>query len=212
VLAALETDLAGRIDFILGLGGYYDTAAVVRYFTTGKFRVSNERDWRELAPNRYGKWLFVRANADRLPPGPDRSTLAALAARKLADAEADIADLAANLGKEGRAVLDVIDNRVPERVAALLAALPAAIRADMAGLDLSKRDLAGLKARLILIHGRDDRIVPFSASQALVAAMPAGQAELFLLDSLMHAELSPGGAMDAITLWRAVRRLLAERG
>ena len=45
----------------------------------------------------------------------------------------------------------------------------------MAALDLSRADLSRLGARLILLHGRDDAIIPFTQSLALAAAAPAAR-------------------------------------
>ncbi|MEE8623188.1 MAG: alpha/beta hydrolase, partial [Alphaproteobacteria bacterium] len=80
---------------------------------------------------------------------------------------------------------------------------------DMAALDLKKQDFSKLAARLILVHGRDDAIIPYSESEALAAVAP--RADLYVVDSLAHVDLGLGGLVDTIVLWRAVYRLLAER-
>ncbi len=184
---------------------------MLTFFTTGYYREAPRRPWRRGAPNAYGKWLLVQANAARLADPADRRGLAAIAGRKLADPAADIADLRPTLDAEGRAVMALLDNTDPERVPALVEALPASIRADLRALDLARRDLSKLRFELILVHGRDDPIIPASESRALAAAAPAGQASLHIVDSLGHVELGPGGLLDGIGLWRAVYRLLAER-
>jgi pimeloyl-ACP methyl ester carboxylesterase len=211
VLAALEPDLAPRIDVVAAIGGYYDTRAVVTFFTTGYFREGRDAPWRHRAPNAYGKWVFVLANAERIADPRDRSSLHAMARRKLADLNADIEDLGAGLGPEGRAVVDLLSNTEPDRVPSLIDALPTAVRDDLEGLSLESRDLGRLQARLILIHGRDDAIIPYSESVALSRAVPAERCHLALLDSLAHADLGPGGLMDGVRLWRAAYVLMRQR-
>lgn len=211
VLAALEPDLAPRIDVIVAIGGYYDTTSVVTFFTTGYYRETAAEPWRRGVPNAYGKWVFVLANAERLDDARDRVALAAMARRKLADLNADIGDLTAGLGPEGRAVVDLLANRDPERVPGLIAALPPAVRADLAGLSLAGRDLGALRADFILIHGRDDAIIPYTETEALARALPAAQAHVALLDSLAHADLGPGGLADGFRLWRAAYALMRAR-
>lgn len=211
VIAANRADLRTRVDFLLGVGGYYDTGAVVTFFTTGYFRESPEEAWRYLAPNAYGKWVFVRANAERLAEADDRRLMAAVAGRRLADPSAGIADLVAGLGPEGKAVLALLDNRDPERVPALLAALPPAIREELAALDLARRDLGGDGPALLLVHGRDDAIIPYSESLALAAAAGPERARVYLLDGLDHADLAPRSWRDRLTLVRLAYRLLALR-
>ena len=134
-----------------------------------------------------------------------------MADRKMRRLDADIDDLVAELGPEGLSVYALLINQDPERVPALMASLPQRIVENMRGLDLKPRDLTDLEVPLLLIHGRDDPIIPFSESSALAAALPEGQADLYLVDNLAHVELGPAGLGDALTLWRAAYRLLTER-
>jgi pimeloyl-ACP methyl ester carboxylesterase len=155
--------------------------------------------------------VFVRANAARVADPRDRTTLAAIAERKLADLDWRIDDLVATLGPEGKAILALLDNRDPDAVPALVEALPEAVRSDIEALDLRRRDLSPLAARLILVHGRDDPIIPYTESLALAAAAPPGLAHLYVFDGLAHVKLSLGDLDDILALWRAVYRLLDER-
>lgn len=213
VLATLEPGLAGEVDFLVAVGGYHDLTATVTFFTTGWHRDASGA-WRHRAPNAYGKWAFVQANAARLSDPGDRSSLSAMARRRLQDLSAPIEDLAAGLGPEGRSVHALVTNADPERVAALIAALPEPIRADMAALDLAGQDLSGAPPDALLIHGRDDTIIPASESVALAAALP-GAPELVLLDDLAHADLAAGRDAgtggDFFRLWRASAWVLAAR-
>jgi pimeloyl-ACP methyl ester carboxylesterase len=210
ILATLRPDTAPQVRFLVAIGGYYDLEAVVTFFTTGYFRTGPDQPWREGSPNAYGKWVFVAANAQRLDDPDDREALAAMAERKLNDLDADVADLEAGLGPQGRAVTALLGNRDPDHVSALIGNLPEAVRSDLAALDLSRRDLSRLDARLLLVHGRDDPIIPSSESEALAAAAPDGTT-LYVVDSLGHVDLDPTGLVDGLRLWRAVYALLAER-
>ncbi len=210
LLAVLGEHAAHRPDFVVTVGAYYDLEAVVGFFTTGYFRAAASAEWQYLQPNAYGKWAFVLGNADRLPAPAERSALAAIARRKLTDPEAAIDDLTAGLGPGGSALLALLANREPEAVPALIAALPENIRADLAALTLKGRDWKALETRLLLIHGRDDAIIPFTESQALAQAAGAG-AELYLPDHLAHVNFGPTGPADALTLWRAAYALLEAR-
>ena len=127
----------------------------------------------------------------------------------MADLGADVTDLGARLGPEGRAVDALLANRDPQRVPALIGALPEPIRAEMAALDLKQRDLSRLQAKLYLLHGRDDAIIPYTESVALAAAVP--DAELYLLDGLAHVDLGPAGVGDTLALLKLAYDLLTER-
>jgi pimeloyl-ACP methyl ester carboxylesterase len=87
--------------------------------------------------------------------------------------------------------------RVPE----LIAQLPPAIREQIAALDLSRRDLSELDGQLILLHGRDDPMIPANQSEALAEALPDDQVELFIVDGLMHVHVQPdlGDAIERLS-------------
>lgn len=211
LLAALRDDTRHLVCFVVTIGGYYDMTALVTFLTTGADRDPSSGRWRRGRVNRFGKWLFLRNNVELVSDLDDRARLAVMAERKLADPDAPIDDLTGGLGAEGRAIHALLSNRDPARVPGLIAGLPEAVRRDMAALDLKTRDLSRLAAPLILVHGRDDQVIPASESQALAAAAPAGLAELYLIDSLAHVDLGPGDLLDVVTLWRAVYRVLEAR-
>ena len=211
LLAALEPDAAPGLGFLLLVGGYRDMTALVTFFTTGFYRTDPTAPWQAGKPAPYAKWAFAKANAGLLTEQRDQVLLTAMADRRRAEPAADLADLAGRLGPEGRAVHALLENRDPERVPALIAALPPAITDDLAGLDLAARDLSTLEAEVILIHGRDDPVIPFTESQSLAAAIGPAQADLHLVDNLAHVELGPAGLGDALSLLQAAYDLLALR-
>ena len=211
LLAALHPTTGARIRFALIIGGYFDTEAMITFATTGYFRRGPDGPWQYREPNAYGKWLFVQDNAPRLSDPADQTALAEIALRKLEHPHADIADLRNGLRHEGRAVMALLDNRDPDRVHALIQNLPAAIRAELEALDLKRQDLSRLPFDLLLVHGRDDPIIPSTESAALAAAGTNDQTSLYIVDSLAHVELGPAGLIDGIKLLRAVYRVLTLR-
>ncbi len=219
LLAALEPDLRDQVRFILGVGGYHDLPRTVGYFTTGRFE--HDQRWHDLEPNPYGTLVLANSSLPYLS-APDRAILERMMALRLQDRTAAIAPLAPGLGPPGAAVYTLLTNTEPDRVAQLWAALPPQLGADLAALSLHDKDLSGLQARLILLHGKNDNLIPYPQSIALAAAVPAGQARLFLINRLLgHVDLSLGHLLswqflsrelpDAWRLWRAVDALLAER-
>ncbi len=141
----------------------------------------------------------------------DRRLLQEMAERKLHDLRADISDLVAGLSPEGRSVYALLENRDPAEVERLISVLPQRVRAEIRALDLKNLDFSDVSAKILLIHGRDDEIIPYSESLALAAAAGEDKAELFLVDNLAHVDLGPGSLDDQLTLWRAAYRLLEER-
>ncbi|WP_049753484.1 alpha/beta fold hydrolase [Alkalilimnicola ehrlichii MLHE-1] len=208
VLAALEEDGRPHIGWIVGVGGYYDLVETLTYVTTGYFTEDGER--RYQIPRVEGRWVVLLTQLDRVPDADDRRLLDRIARERLADPEAETGPLAERLSPPGRAVYALLTNRDPDRVPDLLAALPDGVRDEIKALNLANRDLSRLQAYLLLVHGRDDDVIPWTQSQALKQAAPRGQAELRLVTGLTHVDVDPG-VVGAWRLLRAVNRLLLLR-
>jgi pimeloyl-ACP methyl ester carboxylesterase len=208
LLAASQTSAGRHVGFIVAIGGYYDVEAAIAFVTTGYYRAP-DGSWQHATPNEWGKWIFLRSNADRITDRSDRDRLLKIADRKLTNPAADIADLVASLGLEGRAVYQLIANRDPEQVPVLVARLPEAIPRELRRLDLKSQDLRRLTAPLIIVHGRDDAVIPYSESVKLAEAVGA-RAEFFLIDHFAHVDAGATG-FDSLRLWNAAVRVLEER-
>lgn len=211
ILALAEPEARGNVDFVLTVGGYYDLPAVITFFTTGAFRESDGEPWRHRTPNAYGKWVFLLSNAPRLERPGDRMALAGIARRKMEDPGADVADLLRELGPEGRSVYALLMNSDPDRVPELIGALPAVVRGEIEALDLASRRLDAAGTRFVLVHGRNDAIIPETESEALARSLPADAVSLHVLDSLDHVNPEPPGMIDTIKLFDAVYTLLGYR-
>ena len=209
LLAASQTPAGRHVRFIVAIGGYYDIEAAIGFVTTGYYRAP-DGSWQHAAPNEWGKWIFVRSNADRVADPADRDRLRRIAERRLADPRAGIGDLVARLGPGGRAVYDLVSNTDPARVPVLIGRLPAAIRDELRRLDLKGRDLRAVAGPVFLVHGRDDAVIPFSESVKRAEAL--GQwADLTILDHFAHVDAGDIGFADGLRLWEAAIRILEQR-
>ena len=209
MIALLDERIRGVAQFMLAIGGYYDIEAVIGFITTGRYRNPVDGTECHRVPDEYGKWVFAISNADALENEQDRELLDSMARRRLDDDKADISDLASGLSDEGRRVYALLENRDPERVAALIASLPRHVVDEIAKLDLKRRDFSGLEMRFILIHGNDDAIIPETESIALARALPG--ADVFILNSMRHVDPGPAGFADKLKMLAAIQGLLQER-
>jgi pimeloyl-ACP methyl ester carboxylesterase len=208
-LAALKLEESARPDFLVGVGGYYDSVAVVTYATTGRYRLPGGGRWESGEPLAAAKWIFLATNAAVLDDESDRRRLQDLGERCFEACDPDAAALARDLGPAGRALLALVTNRDAARVPALIAALPAAVREQMERLSLSRCDLSPLAGRLILVHGRRDPLIPYSESIALARAVPGS--ELFLIDGFSHITPEGVGWGGQLQLVSAIQAVLARR-
>ena len=208
LLALLSPAAGAACHVVLAIGGYYDMEAAIAFFTTGCHRDPAEEDWRCRQPDPYAKWVFAISNAPFLDDPDDGAVLEAMARRRLDDPAADVSGLVAVLKGGGRAVRDLLENVDPDRVRGLIAALPPGVREQIAALSLKGRDLSVLHQKFIVVHGRDDPLLPESGSAELASALPS--AELFLLGSLHHVDPGPAGLMDKLRMLAAMNAFLSE--
>lgn len=220
LLAALQDDIRDQVRFVVGLGGYHDLPRAMRFFTTGWF--AHDGKWARIAPDDTGRMVLVYSSLDYLADGADRAAFDRMVALRTRDPRADLTPLAEGLSPDARAVYALAVNDEPARFAELYARLPEAMRADIGKLDLARHDLQPLKARLLLVHGRHDNLIPWPESLALAAAVPEGQARVFLIRRVLgHVDLDVSSLFswrfwredlpDLWRLWRALDLLLAER-
>jgi fermentation-respiration switch protein FrsA (DUF1100 family) len=143
---------------------------------------------------------------------PDRRTLDAIAARRLANPSSDTRELEAQLGDNGRAVLRLTLNRDERAVAALLAALSPGTRRMLERLS-PLATVPRLQGQLLIAHGEADDSIPFTESLRLAEAAGSG-ARLVILHSFHHTGPQPvwsslrQRAMDSWNLMRLADDLL----
>lgn len=209
--ALFEPEAKGRVDFFLSVGGYHDMTALITYVTTGYYRRTKDSPWQYREPKRYGRWIFLLTNAVRLEDVNDKLALIDVAERKLGNPDANVDDLVARLGPDGQAVYALLTNTDPDRVPALMEALPPSVMREANALDLKQRNIASLDTRFLLVHDRNDRIIP--ADQSLIFAENGnpGHAEVFLVSGLDHAEPKDVSVFELREMVEAVYAVLRER-
>ena len=209
MLGALESDVMDDVGFVLALGGYYSLRSVVTFFTTG-FHRAEPGDWRYLDPHPYAKAVFTVSNARLLERPADRSALAAYG-RQLMDPPEFMPRLStASLAPDARALYALVANTDRRRVQPLIDDLSPRIREELTGINPAAHDFSALQAQVLLVHGRDDDIIPYSESVAFASALRPGQVRLFLVDGVAHADVRVT-ARDIPHLMRAMELLLAHR-
>jgi fermentation-respiration switch protein FrsA (DUF1100 family) len=205
---ALLAGQDGASSLIVTLGGFHAMEALAIFAATGAHRAPGEAAWRRDAPSPFAPGAFLLAVAAALPDGTDRLVLRAAAHRLLADPAAPLGDLAPQLTPYGRAVLALVQERVPEAVPARLAALPPVVRERLAALDPAR---ATLRTCTLAIHGLADTVIPWTQSAALGAALPPGRAVVVTVPGFGHVEPAGVPPEGQLALIRAMRLLLAWR-
>ena len=208
LLAALQPDIRERVDFVLAVGGYYSLESVVTFLTTGYYAA--DRDAGRRSPHPYSQAAFIRSSLGLLERPRDQGFFRSYAAY-IADPNTEEDEpVPGNLAPDAQAFYQLITNHLPAAVPGLLDRQSTRMRTELDGINPAAHDLAGLRAQVILLHGRGDSLIPYTESIALADALPDGQAQLFLIDGLAHVDFRPK-AHDVPQLLDAMDALLARR-
>ncbi len=195
LLAAADPRVADRVGMVLSLGGYASTVELLRYFLTGAYvyRGVSGRG----APQPEAARLFLRENLDLLGDGEDRQKLRAWLSESGASPPT-------TLSPEGAAVMRLVENRDPARVETLVRALPPGLQRLLARLS-PEEAVPRVRARLFLVHGRNDPAVPFTESLRLADAAGKAGTRLVVAGMLQHVEPGegrPGRGETLSELWQ----------
>ena len=171
-------------------GGYADLRDVVTYVTTGVHSFGGERYVQRQ--QEYNRWKLLALLVGFVDGERDRALLDTITRRKLGDPGADTAELEAQLGRAGRAVLNLVRNRQERAVAALLDDLSPRTREAMAALS-PVSVVPRLRGRVLIAHGIADDSIPFTESLRLAAAA-GDHAQLALLHTFHHTGAQPFGS------------------
>ena len=215
LLAALEPDIREQVRFVLAVGGYYSLENVVTFLTTGYYphiepAATAPTDTVHLSPHPYSRTTFIRSNLELLDLPVDREFFRRYAAYLSGDSADGEEPLPGHMAADAQAFYDLLVNHRPAEVPGLLDRLSPRMRRELQGINPAAHDLSRLRADVILLHGRGDRLIPYTESIALADALPAGQAQLFLIDGLAHVDFRPK-AHDVPQLLGAMQALLDMR-
>ncbi len=190
LMAAADPRAQGAIRAVVGFGGYADLGRMLRALFTGEHEWKGERY--RMDPDPYGRWIIV-GNYITLLPGYEGMTALAKESLALAleagrrrswawEAEYDPlkAEIRARLSPEEQRVWDVI--AAPAQVQAsrlddareLAEGFTAAALEHDPGLDPRPHLPALAGTRIVLSHGRTDRLIPFTETLRLETLLPPG--------------------------------------
>ena len=186
IIAGCRPEVREKARFVVSFGGYYDLKNVLSFIATGQFEFQGKRYSRK--PQEYGKWVFLANNLDWVESPSDRSVLRQILKVKLRGENAPIDSFLPQLGGEGRNVLDLLSHADPSRTESFIERLPPAIRSSMTALSVAPV-LKDLRADLILAHGEDDDLIPFTETLRLARAAPdPARVHLKILKTFSHVD------------------------
>jgi pimeloyl-ACP methyl ester carboxylesterase len=210
--SAIDPALSGRLGGIAGFGGFGDMERTIRFLFRG------EHEWegttRELDPDPYGRWVVAGNYLPELEGYEDAADVAESLlelARAAGDLQVGAWDARYDSLKEDllrgihpsrqdlfRALAPDSGHRPPvgitEQIAPLLA--QAAHSASPSAKPTSFLDQITVPVRLV--HGRGDRLIPYTESLRLGQGFPAdSNVKVYLTGLFSHSQTEKGGGMGA---------------
>lgn len=187
LIAAADPSLQGTVRAVVGFGGYCDLRRTLICMLTGEHEWAGVRH--QLSPDPYGRWVVAGNYLTRIPEyaamGAVAASLRALAreAGRLGVFAGDPTLNAVNarlrdrLDRSEQPVWDLLaplagDDRVDSAAAEEFAARLAAAGVGAEPLLDPQLCLPRIDCRVVLAHGREDRLIPFTETLRLQALLP----------------------------------------
>jgi len=211
LVAAGRPSLAGRLDMVVSFGGHGDLPRVLRYLCTGLLP-----DGTRQPAHDYGTAIFLIAALPHLVPAAqvaplDRAIRVFLDASMVDVAEPargaslfrEARDLGLALPEPARSIMADVSARDATRLGPRLLALTEQVGGHPA---LSPERSPATQARVFLIHGATDTVIPQTETPSVAAFLErsgAAQVEWMLSPSISHADAAE--AVTPVDVWNLLR-------
>ena len=164
LVAAADDRVRDRVHFVNALGPYYDAETLLLQAASRTVVYEGERTLWE--PDQY----TLRVLANELIGTLDHSQDAELLTRHYLDGQPATTEELEALSPPGRTVVRLLDGVEPQEAEALYATLPSGFREDLDRISPSTY-IADVEARLLVMHDRNDLLVPAAESRRLLEAV-----------------------------------------
>ena len=207
LVAAADPALAGRVAYVVSVGGHHDLARVLRFLIRNE--VETPRGIEKKQAHDYGLMVVLYGSVDRFAPEADRAALRdALRAALHQDRNAAVAAAARLTTERGKQLWALADAKKLQTLAPELEAIVGEQRVELAALS-PHGHLAAIGAPVYIVHGASDSVIP--ASETEWAGAELGSAEHIALVSplIEHVEVSkPASLGDKVALLRFIAQML----
>lgn len=206
LMAAADPKYSSEVAFVAAVGGQDETDRVEHYLVEGKTR------WPDgglftVPPHEYGWLILIYSHPEDFFSAADADNARASLRLLLHEDVAGAKRAAQQLSPEGQKLMNkIFDHQRDAFRDKLLANLD---KHEAEALAVSPHDhLAGLKAKVLLIHGEGDDVIPPSESEWLARDIPKGHLQEVLISrAISHVSLERGpGLRDrlAVIHWIAL--------
>jgi len=202
LVAAADPRIQDEVHFVNAFGPYFDARELLLQAASRSVVYDGERTpW---DPDRLTQRVLANELIETLDSAEDADALR----RRYMNGEALTAAETEALSPAAVMVAQLLDGTTPEEAEALYAALPEDFREDLDSISPASR-VNDIKAKLLIMHDRNDRLVPAAESRRLLAATEArGDVRYTEVLAFEHVRPSGGGAGALLAeAWRLYRHM-----
>ena len=193
LIAASDPLISDEVAFVNAFGPYYDARdLLLQIATRSRFYQGQTDPW---DPDSLTMQVFANELIEAMDDRQDREILGRLFLEKQPVADTELASLTA----VGEAVYRLLTGTTREEAERLYLTLPADFREEMGQISPSTH-IANLKARAMIMHDRDDRLVPAVESRRLADALKS-RGDFRHTELVTFEHVRPGGG----GLWTLVK-------
>ena len=197
LIAAADAGINDRVHFVNALGPYYDAETLLLQAASRSVVYRGEHTpWQP-------KSLTMRVFANELIRTLDHPHDVELLTRHYLEGPPAGPEELNALSRSARQVVQLMDGVEPNEANALYATLPADFHEFLAEISPSTR-VADIKARLLVMHDRNDLLVPAAESRRLVEATQ-GRTEVHYTELLAFDHITPSPGSIFTLLGQAAR-------
>ena len=160
LVAAADPRINERVRFVNAFGPYFDAEQLMLQVASRSSVYQGQRTSWE--PDQLTMRVFANELIETLEDDAEAALLTRAYVNNQPLSPAETAGLSAN----GMVVRALLEGTTPEEAESLFDSLPTAFRSDLAAISPANH-VEGLQARLLLLHDRNDRLVPSTESRRL---------------------------------------------
>ena len=202
LVAAADPRISDQVHFVNAFGPYYDAGELLKQAASRTVVYDGESTPWE--PDRLTLKVLANELIETLEDPGDVDILS----RKYLNGQEITAEEIDALSSDGRVVRTLLDGTSTEVAGALYGRLPPGFRDAMATVSPSTY-VSDIEARLLIMHDRNDRLVPAAESRRLLAATEdRGDVRYTEVLAFEHVRPSGGGLGDLLAeAWRLFRHM-----
>lgn len=207
LMAAARPAYASSVKAVFVVGGYDDLRRVAHFYVTGT-ELRPDGTTQTIQPNPFGTRFMEYTDLALFVPPDDREAIEPVLQAVLFDQRALVPEMESALLPAQRTELEYLLNSTPDKIE--LKEIVDEDSAEMASVS-PHGNLAGLSAKVFLLHGLDDHYIPSAEAEWTAHDLPSGKLGAMLITPIISHIMLGGRSIEWLDKWRLIHFMAQER-